>query len=151
MKGLSGKVAIVTGGASSIGKAITIALSQAGVRSPPVQWSPGRSSSHPWEIGCCWRKPTPPVMQTSIVCWQVHASASVGSTSSSTTPARMAITGVLGRAEEVADGVMFLCSDHASFSTGGELRVDGGYPGMGPEQAGAAIERLGGASSASLA
>jgi len=61
------------------------------------------------------------------------------------------LLGRLGRAEEVADGVLFLCSDHASFSTGGELRVDGGYLAMGPEQAGAAIERLGGASSASLA
>jgi NAD(P)-dependent dehydrogenase (short-subunit alcohol dehydrogenase family) len=48
----------------------------------------------------------------------------------------------LGRAEEVADGVLFLCSDHASFSTGGELRVEGGYLAMGPEQAAPAIERL---------
>ena len=52
------------------------------------------------------------------------------------------LLGRLGRAEEVADGVLFLCSDHASFTTGGELRVEGGYLAMGPEQAAPAIERL---------
>lgn len=42
----------------------------------------------------------------------------------------------LGRvveAEEVADAVLFLCSDHASFITGAELPVDGGYSALGPE------------------
>ena len=48
----------------------------------------------------------------------------------------------LGRGSEVADGVLFLCSDHASFVTGSELRVEGGYLAMGPEQAGAAITKL---------
>lgn len=52
------------------------------------------------------------------------------------------LLGRLGRAEEVADGVLFLCSDHASFTTGGELRVEGGYLAMGPEGAAPAIERL---------
>ena len=51
----------------------------------------------------------------------------------------------LGRATEVAEGVLFLCSEHASFVTGSELRVDGGYLAMGPEQAGAAIAKLTGA------
>ena len=52
------------------------------------------------------------------------------------------LLGRLGRGSEVADGVLFLCSDHASFVTGGELRVEGGYLAMGPEQAGAAIAKL---------
>jgi NAD(P)-dependent dehydrogenase (short-subunit alcohol dehydrogenase family) len=52
------------------------------------------------------------------------------------------LLGRLGRATEVADGVLFLCSDHASFVTGGELRVEGGYLTMGPEQSGPAIARL---------
>ena len=52
------------------------------------------------------------------------------------------LLGRLGRGAEVADGVLFLCSDHASFVTGGELRVDGGYLAMGPEQSGAAIAKL---------
>jgi len=52
------------------------------------------------------------------------------------------VLGRLGRGAEVADGVLFLCSDHASFVTGGELRVEGGYLAMGPEQSGAAIAKL---------
>jgi NAD(P)-dependent dehydrogenase (short-subunit alcohol dehydrogenase family) len=52
------------------------------------------------------------------------------------------LLGRLGRATEVADGVLYLCSDHSSFMTGSELRVEGGYLAMGPEQAGAAIARL---------
>jgi hypothetical protein len=52
------------------------------------------------------------------------------------------LLGRLGRGTEVADGVLFLCSDHASFVTGSELRVEGGYLAMGPEQAGAAIAKL---------
>jgi NAD(P)-dependent dehydrogenase (short-subunit alcohol dehydrogenase family) len=56
------------------------------------------------------------------------------------------LLGRLGRASEVAQGVLFLCSDHASFTTGGELKVDGGYLAMGPERAGSAIAKLTGAS-----
>lgn len=52
------------------------------------------------------------------------------------------LLGRLGRASEVARGVLFLCSDDASFITGGELKVDGGYLTMGPEQSGAAIAKL---------
>ena len=33
----------------------------------------------------------------------------------------------LGEAREVADAVVFLCSEWASFITGHDLAVDGGY------------------------
>lgn len=52
---------------------------------------------------------------------------------------------LLGRVadpEEVASTVMFLCSDEASFITGTDICVDGGYTAMGPEQAVPAIPKL---------
>ncbi len=39
----------------------------------------------------------------------------------------------LGEPSEVARAILFLCSDDASFITATELRVDGGYLGMGSE------------------
>lgn len=44
--------------------------------------------------------------------------------------------------EEVAAAVLFLCSDEASFITGTDIRVDGGYTAMGPERADPAIPLL---------
>ena len=44
--------------------------------------------------------------------------------------------------EEVAAAVLFLCSDEASFITGTDICVDGGYTAMGPEQAVPAIPEL---------
>lgn len=43
---------------------------------------------------------------------------------------------------EVAQTVLFLCSEGASFITGADVVVDGGYGAMGPERAEAAIPRL---------
>ncbi|MDC8802976.1 SDR family oxidoreductase [Halomonas pacifica] len=54
---------------------------------------------------------------------------------------------MLGRAgdpAEVAQVVLFLCSDRASFVTGADYAVDGGYSALGPEQRVAAIPRLAG-------
>lgn len=50
--------------------------------------------------------------------------------------------GRCGDAEEVASAVLFLCSDESSFITGTDIRVDGGYTAMGPEQAKPAIPLL---------
>ena len=44
--------------------------------------------------------------------------------------------------EEVAQAVLFLCSSHASFITGADLAVDGGYSAMGPEMAEPSIQKL---------
>ena len=42
--------------------------------------------------------------------------------------------GRVGRAEEVAQAVLYLCSDAATFVTGVDLPVDGGYAMLGPDQ-----------------
>ena len=52
------------------------------------------------------------------------------------------LLGRVGEPEEVAQGVLFLCSSHASFVTGTDLAVDGGYSAMGPEMATSAIPKL---------
>jgi NAD(P)-dependent dehydrogenase (short-subunit alcohol dehydrogenase family) len=44
------------------------------------------------------------------------------------------IMGRLADAGEVARAALFLCSDAASFITGTDLAVDGGYSAMGPER-----------------
>ena len=52
------------------------------------------------------------------------------------------LLGRVGEPDEVAQGVLFLCSSHASFVTGTDLAVDGGYSAMGPEMAEPAIPKL---------
>lgn len=52
--------------------------------------------------------------------------------------------GRIASAEEVAGAVLFLCSDAATFISGAELPVDGGYLAMGPEGTDNPIARLAG-------
>jgi NAD(P)-dependent dehydrogenase (short-subunit alcohol dehydrogenase family) len=52
------------------------------------------------------------------------------------------LLGRVGDPEDVANVVVFLCSDEASFVTGADWAVDGGYSAMGPEQAEPAIPKL---------
>lgn len=42
--------------------------------------------------------------------------------------------GRIGRGEEVASAVLFACSEAASFMTGVDIPVDGGYTAIGPDQ-----------------
>jgi NAD(P)-dependent dehydrogenase (short-subunit alcohol dehydrogenase family) len=46
---------------------------------------------------------------------------------------RLHILGRMGTLAEVADAVLFLCSEHAGFITGSCLRVDGGHSALGPQ------------------
>ncbi|WP_439589154.1 SDR family oxidoreductase [Hydrogenophaga sp.] len=46
---------------------------------------------------------------------------------------RLHMLGRLGTLDEVADTVLFLCSSHATFTTGSCMYVDGGHSAMGPQ------------------
>jgi len=50
--------------------------------------------------------------------------------------------GRMAEPEEVADAVMFLASSAASFVTGSDLTVDGGYSALGPEALGQAADKF---------
>jgi NAD(P)-dependent dehydrogenase (short-subunit alcohol dehydrogenase family) len=52
------------------------------------------------------------------------------------------LLGRAGNPAEVGEAIAFLLSDNASFITGTDLCVDGGYTAMGPEQAVPAIPKL---------
>jgi len=53
------------------------------------------------------------------------------------------LLGRTGGPDEVANAALFLCSDEASFITGTDLAVDGGYAAIGPEQQLDAVSKLG--------
>src|SRR2546422_4814709 len=98
---LDGKVALVTGGTSGIGRATALTFAREGakliavcpgyIRTPLIAEA---LTSHP-------------EMEAQIV-------------------ARHPI-GRMGKPEEIAEAVVWLCSDAASFVTGHTMTVDGGY------------------------
>jgi len=56
--------------------------------------------------------------------------------------AEFQVMGRLGNPAEIADAIIFLLSPRASFITGAELAVDGGYSAMSPEATGQAFIKV---------
>ena len=56
--------------------------------------------------------------------------------------AKMHPLGRIGRGKDVADAILYLCSEDAAFVTGIDLPVDGGYSTLGPEQTTSPFEWL---------
>ena len=52
------------------------------------------------------------------------------------------LPGRIADPEEIAAAVVFLASDGASFITGSDIAIDGGYTAMGPEQMGQMLTPL---------
>ncbi|MEA2001085.1 MAG: SDR family oxidoreductase [Actinomycetota bacterium] len=55
--------------------------------------------------------------------------------------AEFQLLGRMADPDEVGDPVVFLCSEQASFITGSDIPVDGGYDAMGPEALGQARQK----------
>jgi NAD(P)-dependent dehydrogenase (short-subunit alcohol dehydrogenase family) len=55
--------------------------------------------------------------------------------------AEFQMLGRMADPEEIADAVMYVLSDRASFMTGADLAVDGGYSALGPEALGQARQK----------
>ena len=117
MERLDGRVALVTGAASGIGHAIAIRLAQEGaaVVATDIQDEPGEVLAKG-------------IRETGGRAVFVHER-TIAIDRTRVFEAMIGLTpmGRLGRPQEIAAGVAYLASDDASFVTGLELYIDGGY------------------------
>ena len=119
---LDGKVALVTGGGSGIGKASALALARAGLVGGTFGAAYYASKHEYGKSNIRVNAVCPGVIRTEMAERLLKDNQSVEGAITALHP-----MGRLGTPEEVADTVVWLCSDASSFVTGQVIAVDGGY------------------------
>lgn len=104
------KVAFITGASSGIGKATAMAFASAGANTVLLQKNIRVNA-------IC-----PGVIQTPMIDRFTHGEIQIQNQLIAGEP-----VGRIGRPEEIAYAVLWLCSDQSSFVTGNSLVVDGGW------------------------
>ena len=112
---MDGKVAVITGGASGIGRTCALRFSQEGASVVVADLKPDRAEAVAAEITNRGRPATWTQVDTSDPD-QIEAMAA----------AAVAAFGRLGEAADIANACLYLCSDEASFVTGEIIAPDGG-------------------------
>lgn len=123
---VSGKISQTGMFAYSVSKAANLQLT----RKLAAELAPERIRVNTVSPGWTWSDPISMATNGSI-----ETADSVG--------AKMHPLGRIGRGKDVADAILFLCSEEASFITGVDLPVDGGYTTLGPEQTTSPFDWLG--------
>jgi 3-oxoacyl-[acyl-carrier protein] reductase len=111
------RTAIVTGAASGIGRAITLRFVRAGTNVLGVD----RNADGLQETATLGNN-LPGLIETPLTIERIAGNAWFLDGLLGATP-----LGRLGQPEDIANAVLFLCSDQASFITGQVLAVDGGW------------------------
>src|SRR5437667_163088 len=141
MRGLSGKTAIVTGGATLIGRAVVHAFMERGVNVAVADIDAEGGVRLGDDIFFSVTDIRDDAQIERFVSQTVERSGD-DRVKTDRVAAPFHLLGRVGNPEEVAEVVVFLCSDNSSFVTGADYAVDGGYSAMGPEQAEPAIPKL---------
>src|SRR5260370_1226599 len=134
-----GKVALVTGATSGIGRATAIAFGKQGAtvvvtgrrgkegRETLDMLRAGTAAAEAATYRIRVNEVAPGPTATPLLEGFLRTAAAAGSPFSSASIAANIPLGRLGTADEIANAVIFLCSNDATFITGASLTVDGGF------------------------
>src|SRR5438105_2500315 len=130
MKEFEGKVALVTGGGSGIGRATALAFAREGAQVVIGNRNVQRGEetvSMIRDAGGTASFQRTDVLVAAVIDTEMVDRFAVGLNMKKDDLSTLHPIGRIGRAEEVAEAVLWLCSGRASFVTGHSLIVDGGF------------------------